>query len=221
MADRPNPGTICTGDLLTEPYIRYEFFAPPDLWVEDAIIGFFTDYTWPAKFTECGEVNIDRAAAAFSAILASVKRSTFMIGAVVAFANLNPPENALICDGTTYTKVAYPQLWEAIDPSMRTATHFTVPDLTGRVLAMDGYDGTNNHDFGEAYGTGAISQSVFDLATHNHGTHTHAELLALGPGEFPVASLELPFGATDNAGDNNPIAVYQPTLALRYFIIYK
>jgi len=195
---------------------------PDDPLILAAVTGALSELLYASNWQPFGSVTVDQIVEAMNEIYDGyIAGSVCMIGAVVAFANLNPPDGTLICDGTTYTKEAYPELWEAIDTSMRTSTHFTVPDLTGKVISMDGYDGNANHDFGESYGAGAVTQSTFDLATHNHNTHTHIELLALGPGELPVASLELPGGATDNAGDGNAFAIYQPTLALRYFIIAR
>jgi len=182
--------------------------------------GAISELCKPENYEKVGAVTEEEASDRFVLMYRDYIESTevCMIGAIVAMPRLDALPGFLICDGTTYNKSAYPKLWEVIDASMRTSTQFTVPDLTGKIIAMDGYDGNANHDFGEVYGAGAVTLSTFELPTHNHNTHTHFELLALGPGEFPVASLEIPGGATDNAGDGGAFAIYQPTFALRYFI---
>jgi len=190
-----DPGTICTGDLLTTPYVRYEFFAPPDFWILDAIYGFFDDYTWPAKFTECGEVSIDRAAAAFSSMLASLRRSTLNIGTVVAYAGALPTDPAILaCDGTSYLRADYPDLFAVIGTIWGSddADHFNVPDFRTRGLIMQGVTALSTvWNLGDLVGEEVHTLTTAETPAHTHTDtgHTHGESVAA-----PFTQLSPPAG---------------------------
>lgn len=178
------PGTICTGDTLTTPYVRYEFFAPSDQWILDAIFGFFDDYSWPAKFTECGEVSIDRAAAAFSAMLNSIQRSTLNIGTIVAYAGPLPTDPAILaCDGTSYLRADFPDLFAVIGTTWGAddSTHFNVPDLRTRALVMQGVTAASHvWNLGDLIGEELHTLVSGEVPSHSHvdAGHVHAEGIA-------------------------------------------
>jgi len=178
---RARPGTICTGDALTLPLVRYEFFAPSDQWILDAIFGFFADYTWPAKFTPCGEVNIDQAAAAFSATLDSLRRSILNIGAVIAYAGDLPVDPAILaCDGTSYLRADYPDLFASIGTTWGSddSTHFNVPDFRTRALVMSGVTSAGSvWNLGDYIGEEKHTLDGSEVPSHSHTDlgHTHVE----------------------------------------------
>lgn len=178
---RALPGTICTGDTLTTPLIRYEFFAPSDQWVLDAIFGFFDDYTWPAKFTPCGEVGIDQAAVAFSGILASLRRSALNIGTIVAYAGSLPSDPAVLpADGASYLRTDFPDLFAVIGTvwGADDADHFNVPDLRTRTLVMQGVTPDSSvWNLGDLIGEENHTLSLAETPGHTHTDlgHTHVE----------------------------------------------
>jgi len=189
------PGTICTGDALLTPLVRYEFFAPPNLWVLDAIFGFFDDYTWSNRWTECGATTIDEASAAFSAMLASLRRSNLMIGSIVAYAGTIPTDPAILpCDGASYLRSDYPDLfavigtiWGAVD-----GTHFNVPDLRTRALVGAGTTATpTTWNVGDLIGeeNHVLSTAETPAHTHTDTGHTHGESVAA-----PFTQLAPPVG---------------------------
>jgi microcystin-dependent protein len=181
---KPNPGTICTGDTLTTPLVRYEFFAPPDQWIFDALIGFFDDYTWPAKFTPCGEINVDLAAATFSAILESLGRSTLNIGSIIAYAGNLPTDPAILaCDGTSYLRADYPELFAVIGTTWGAddSTHFNVPDLRTRALVMQGVTPDSSvWNLGDLIGEEFHTLNTSEIPSHTHtdAGHVHTEIAA-------------------------------------------
>ena len=55
--------------------------------------------------------------------------SNMLIGLVGIFA-VSLPSGWLLLDGSTHNKVDYPELWELLDDGMKTASDFTLPDMT-------------------------------------------------------------------------------------------
>lgn len=178
---RAAPGTICTGDTITTPLIRYEFLAPSDQWIQDALYGFFYDYTWPAKFTACGEINVDLAAVTFSDILATLRRSIMSVGAVIAYAGTLPVDPAILaCDGSSYLRADYPDLFAAIGTTWGAddASHFNVPDFRTRVLVMSGVAPSGAvWNVGNYIGEEQHVLTVAETPSHTHtdAGHTHPE----------------------------------------------
>jgi len=214
MADRPEAGTICTGDEISLP-VRYEFFAPPDWWINDAVLGMFVNLVFPSRFTECGTITCDEAAAAFSGILDSVKRSKILIGSVIAYATEVPPDGALVCDGATYLGSDYPSLFAVIADEFKNGSNFSVPDLRGRVIMGIGPGFAFSADVGQQNATITIDS----MPSHDHSIDHYFTALALAPGELPVLIPD-PFstvtGLTGGDQEHNNL---QPSLVLNYCII--
>lgn len=61
------------------------------------------------------------------------------IGMIFASATDTAPTGMLACDGATYLKSAYPDLYDALDPIYQiSGTEFKVPDLRGRTVIGSG-----------------------------------------------------------------------------------
>jgi len=103
-----------------------------------------------------------------------------MIGHIQMVATEEVPDNMLLCDGTTYAREDYPELYEAIAGSCHIdADNFFVPDL--RLPRLPGY--TDVSSVGQQ---NSDDWSVFifenNMPTHSHEitiidpSHTHADL---------------------------------------------
>lgn len=92
-------------------------------------------------------------------------------GMIVPFAGATTPANFLACDGSSYLRADYPNLFSAIGTAFGSVdgTHFNVPDIRGRVPV--GYDSSDaNFDtVGETGGAKTINISH----THTTNNHTH------------------------------------------------
>jgi microcystin-dependent protein len=105
------------------------------------------------------------------------------IGQVIALAGSSVPAGWLACDGASYLRSTYPDLfaeisttWGAVD-----GTHFTVPDLRGRVVL--GVSGS--HALGTTGGAESVSGPAHTHpGSHSHGlsNHTHAGQTHTHPG---------------------------------------
>lgn len=71
-----------------------------------------------------------------SALVAAVQEALVPAGTVVAYGGGTAPAGWLLCDGTSYVRTDYPNLFNAISTSFGTAstTTFNVPDLRGRFI---------------------------------------------------------------------------------------
>jgi microcystin-dependent protein len=86
------------------------------------------------------------------------------IGTVIAFAGAVPPKGYLLCDGTSYSRITYEDLYAVIGTiygSLDGAT-FKVPDLRGEFLR--GVDSGRGIDTGRALG----SSQADELKSHTH-----------------------------------------------------
>lgn len=153
-----------------------------------------------------------------------------LVGLIMPVCTQVLPDGTLLCDGATYNRSDYPNLYDAIDTFYHVdADTFTVPDLTGKfVLGPDGAHPVNS-------GGGSFDhvQTVGELASHSHTSapHSHTEsaaaptAIAIGPGvpapsALPAGSVT---GATavsiDSAGSSEPMDITPPFMALRYVVV--
>jgi len=126
---------------------------------------------------------------------------TPMIGHILSFATTVLPGNVLRCDGATYNKADYPDLYNALHPAYQvSSTQFAVPDLMGRVVVGEGGGtGLSLRMMNERSGLERAQLTVSNLPAHSHSNvahshidagHVHSEVAAVPalvtPGEIPV-----------------------------------
>lgn len=126
---------------------------------------------------------------------------TPMLGNILAFATTTLPTNVLRCDGATYDKVDYPDLYALLHPQYQISpTQFTVPDLMGRMIVGEGGGtGLSLRVMNERSGLERVGLAISDIPAHSHPNaahthldagHVHTEIAAVPflvtPGEIPV-----------------------------------
>lgn len=164
--------------------------------------------------------------------------SNCMIGVVFPYVTNDPPNGALPCDGSSFLRVDYPQLYgELADEFIVDADTFVTPDLRSRVIVGVGEgaglsDYTVNQQGGEE--THALTETENATHTHTDTGHVHsyqppgASGLALAPGELPIALPNIIPGLTGSAsanitasGDGTPHNNIQPYTALKYGLWWR
>lgn len=140
--------------------------------------------------------------------------------------------NVLLCDGATYARIDYPELYAVISTDLIIdADYFLVPDLIGRF--------PRGADIGQAVGfEGGESEHLLtdtEMPSHTHGNfpHSHGEIIAapaladLGTG-VPVPSAVPAVGSTspqsitiDSSGGGQAHNNEPQYTALSWFIIAK
>jgi microcystin-dependent protein len=154
-----------------------------------------------------------------------------MLGVIVAYVTLDPPDGVLPCDGTAYERADYPYLYEVLDPEfIDTETSFHTPDLSGLFLLGSG---PTYEAFTEG-GAEAVALSEDELpshshsnSTHQHTTHGHMTVVGVSPGEVPfntpglpdltgVASVGIGYTGGNEAHENMP-----PYFAVKYGMVAR
>lgn len=147
----------------------------------------------------------------------------YMIGLVVPVAAATMPPNILLCDGSTYNRVDYPELYDAIDPAYHVdADTFTVPLLTDRVPVGAGGSFPVNSVGGEKTHTLTIAE----MPAHDHPqkvrrtattTGTNDRVMTYGSGGTDGLTNNTIDDTGGGAAHNN----MQPYIALRYGIVAR
>ena len=87
----------------------------------------------------------------------------FMIGSISSWI-VTPPDGYLLLDGTTHDKVDYPELWEVLPSQLKSASAFTLPDMTD--IFQAGTDQAAN--IGDTAGANSYALTVGQLPAHSH-----------------------------------------------------
>lgn len=161
-----------------------------------------------------------------------------MIGHIVTLATEEIPDNMLLCDGATYNRVDYPELFSVIADSLKLdADTFNVPDLIVRLPIGGTPDAVGAEGGGEG-----ITLAIDHLPAHSHAAnvtdlgHSHvivgiAALTAALYGEIPAFVGQPSLGATEtaftgisvdigNTGEGEEISVpYPPVTGVVFAIV--
>ncbi len=140
-----------------------------------------------------------------------------MIGMIFPLVTLDPPPNVLPCDGSTYLRVDFPELFSVLDTVFIVdADHFIVPDLRGLTVIGAGGAFSNGDTGGEANHTLDVSE----IPSHDHTIPLTATTLAVEPGEVTVLTpIPLLTSSTGSTGGNGSHNNMQPYYALNYGIV--
>jgi len=160
-----------------------------------------------------------------------------MIGEVICYAGSTSPDTRwLLCDGASLLRTDYPDLYAVIGTTYGAAdgTHFSIPDLRGRVaLSAGAGSGLSSYSLGDVGGEEAHTLTVAETPSHGHSDtgHTHSEgnaLPAVGaaivgvpiPSAVPAVGVTgLGFAGISNTGGDGAHNNLQPFLALNYLIV--
>lgn len=174
-------------------------------------------------------------ASAGKTVPAPVRELSVPTGTVVAFAGATAPAGWLLCAGQSVLKATYAALWAVIGGTYGSsdATHFTLPDLRGRVPAgPDNMGGTDAHrldqgfiDDGDPHAIGSsMGNQSRVLTAENLPPHQHDVWVGSEPAEggaggaLPATGNEGAFQSGEGNGALEAFSLMQPTLILNYLI---
>jgi len=207
------------------------------------VTGALNELTFDYNFEEFGTESSADTAALFTSMFDDFcldpDQECRMIGEIVTFAgSSNPNTNWLPCDGASYLRSDYSDLFAVIGTVYGAVdgSHFSVPDLQGRVPVGAGSgSGLSTYALGQVGGEEDHVLTTGELASHNHSDsgHAHTESAAsptVGaaitgvpiPSSVPVPSVTgTGFASITNSGNDDPHNNIQPYLALNCFIVAK
>lgn len=128
------------------------------------------------------------------------------VGQIISFPRGTCPTGALPCDGGTYLKSTYPDLWGSGRVVENTATTFKVPDYRSRGLIGNGIgSGLSERVLGTSGGTENHTLGLTQIPNHNHFRNTREineplPTLVVGNTTLPLNGGELGYGYTWNIG---------------------
>jgi microcystin-dependent protein len=142
------------------------------------------------------------------------------IGSVIPIAVTTVPSYALVCDGTVYQRVDYPDLYAILSPLfIIDADSFRVPDLFDRFIRGNAsVDAT----IGTPGGTNQVTIAEFNLPAHTHFySQASGVPITTTPGPVPAQSFGSLIQSTGSTGGGAPLITRPRNMLLRYIIIAR
>lgn len=158
-----------------------------------------------------------------SALTAAMSKELFtniMIGSVVPFVGAVIPENLLLCDGGTYSREDYPNLYSILPAALvLDADTFTLPDMSG--LAAVG--ATIARPLLTVFGEEEHTLTVGEMPAHSHDyvePINNVDLEDVGVPEAG-ASRNLFVTQTGSTGGGQPHNNLQPSISLYWCVVAR
>lgn len=142
---------------------------------------------------------------------------TNMIGAVIDYFGASFPPNVLACDGASYLRTDYPDLYAVLDPVFHVdADNFVVPDLRDRVSIGE----SDSRVVGDTGGEENHTLTEAEMPAHTHSYSVpDIPTLVFEPGEVPVPTADLFPSSTGSTGGDEAHNNMQPYLVAKKGII--
>lgn len=190
------------------------------------VTGALLALTYPWQWELHGVTTPEEAAARFSQMLNEFQDAGLnncMIGMVFQYATTSPPASALPCDGATYLRVDYPNLYASLNAAFIVdADNFVVPDMRSRSPIGAGQGaGLSNYAVNAGGGQENHTLNVGEIPAHSHGLFEIANVALTGV--VPVLSPNIVsiLRGTDNTGGNASHNTLHPYRALPFAIWAK
>lgn len=112
--------------------VSYRIDVPDAMWFVAELSDLLRDMTFDDNWEQVGTVTVEDAVQAATLMYLGMSR---MVGQIVPYITADPPSNALACDGASYDRVDYPDLYAVLDAVfIDDADTFHVPDLRGKTV---------------------------------------------------------------------------------------
>lgn len=145
-----------------------------------------------------------------------------MIGMIFPFVTESPPPNVLPCDGATYNREDFPDLYAILDSVfIIDADTFKVPDLRGRtIIGVGDGSGLTTRNANDSGGEENHQLTESELANHAHSLQKTITTLVIEPGEVPALTpIPILVDFTGSTGGDAAHNNMQPFTALNYGIL--
>jgi len=168
-----------------------------------------------------------------------IQSDGFMVGQITPYMTADPPTFCLDCDGGTYNRTDWPELYALIDPAFIVdADTFVTPNLNNGSVPIGAGMSETGTDFVVGASGGEETHALTDTenGTHNHldsghahSIPSHTDLAVVVPGEG-LASLLLPIipsvtgtASANNqpSGDGTPHNNMPPFVVLKYCVVAR
>lgn len=210
------------GASLTSPVVCRPISLPVDLW--PYAVGALEPLTVEWSWEQFGDASIDELTQVFRALLAELVDGCggMVVGTIIPHARETLPDGWLACDGSTYLRQDYPDLYGVLDAGLIIdANSFAVPDLRARFpLATGSRDGFNPV-VGSVGGDREVTLTLSQMPVHAHPIMTEGvEPGYVGgvAGLVPIDNVPLETGA---AGGDQPHNNMPPYFAINYAIVAR
>lgn len=206
---------------------------PSVQWFADSVLQALAEMTIAENWITEDDALVSLATGYASEMLARYKLTgfnPFPEGMIIPYAGAVNPDGYLLCDGSSYLTIDYPELFAAIGYYWGGSDdNFMVPNLMDRVPVGAG----SSYDIAESGGVSTVTLTTDQIPAHSHSDtgHSHlytppgATILAVAPGEAPVSIPSLLPSSTGtgyanitNTGGGNSHTNMQPFSAVTYII---
>ncbi len=178
--------------------------------------GALQELTFPQNWVQFGTATPEETAEFFLKALDDYGKC-MPIGSLVPLVIDTFPDGVLPCDGNTFLRADYPNLYAVLDPILIVdADNFLTPDLNARFLLADG----NGRSLGDVGGEEEHTLTIGEMPTHSHDyTSAVASVTTIvvpdEPSAVPAPSITAP------EGGNQPHNNMPPFYVVKYGIIAK
>lgn len=171
---------------------------------------------WKGADYDLTDAEIDDIKAAIDALMREIEVSA-MIGFVAAYVRTSIPPNALLCNGATYNRADYPDLYDVLPSGLQiSGTQFNTPTIQDRVVVATG------STFAQFSSGGAATHvlTAAEMPSHSHTEGIVSTTLG-AVGEIPSLVPTGGAGVTGNAGGGAAHNNMPPYVSLPYAIIAR
>jgi len=211
--------TFVTGSGVGDNYATFLFPVVDVDWFKHALFGALFEMTKPENWIEMGDVAVSFAVEESARMIdgfSFMNFNPFPIGLVIPFTTETPPLGYLLCDGSDYATVDYPELFSVMGYTFGgTGDRFNVPSLSSRTIVSVG----GGLSFADSGGEVNHQLDISEIPSHAHTIPLTATTLAVEPGEVtvltPIPIFTQDTGSTGGDGSHNNM---QPYLTLAYCV---
>lgn len=217
------PGSLpfTTGDSTSGGTIVYRLEFIPEMWMLEAIMAALVLMTTADNWNEVGLVSPEDAASLCIKMVEGFVPMPSGPGFIYPYAGVGLPANTLWCDGSSYLRSDYPELFAVIGSTYGSvdADHFSVPNLSYRVpIGIGTWSGQPEITLGDNVGEPEHTLSTGEMPSHQHSVDGFVPALVVAPGEVAVESAVTTPSGTGYTGGGDPHNNMQPSLGLNYVI---